>query len=423
MNYNGVVIFLLFLNLLTYKKYKNWFNPSSLMLSLWTLILILYESSLVEFNKISDDTYIVICMGIICFILGTFIANKLIFCFDKINNINKKVIYIPRYGWILFLALISILIYLPDAISSIKLLVSGGNFIVLRSKVSETVINNQIVNAFKNYIVQPFVIFLYPMSAYCLITLKENKILKLKKIKKYIFLFSSIIAIMQLFTSGGRASVVYLLAYIIIISQLLKEKIKASKILKFIIGLCILSTIIGVYYISVSRGIDNVGESMIIYLCGCVPLLDYYIKEITITKYYTYGGAFFFGPLNLFFTLLGNIGFDLPKFMDYLLAQLYVEENVIIGPAIKINAFVSWFFYFFKDGGYMALMIEAILYGIIIQEVYKNIVQKLNVRKIIIYSIMTNTILFSMVRFQFISYHYLLAIGFVFVFVKKKIIK
>lgn len=424
-----LVIFLMILFYFNYKKYKNWSNPSSLMLGLWGVIIMVYELKIIELNRINTSTYIALYLGAIFFVLGTLIANRIRFSLTKDNDLKKEIIYIPKYNWILFLAFISILIYLPDTISSIKLLINGGNFIVLRSKVGETVISNILINLLRNYIIQPFLIFLYPVSAYCLISLKENKISKVKNVKKYIFIFSSILAIMQLFTSGGRATVVYLLVHIIIVLRLLDGKMMVSKKLKIIIGICILSVIIGVYYISVSRGIDKVGESMIAYLCGCVPLLDYYISDIITTGYYTYGGAFLYGMLNLFFTFLGNVGFDEPQFMDYLLNQLYVEENVVVGPSVKMNAFVSWLFYFFKDGGYIALIIESMLYGIFAQVFYKKIIQRIkgrvriDIRKLIIYAIITNTILFSMVRFQFINYHYFLAIVFVFIFIKKKIIK
>lgn len=427
-----LVIFLMILFYFNYKKYKNWLNPSSLMLGLWGVILTVYELKIIELNRINSSTYIVLYVGIIFFILGTLIANRIRFSLNKDNELKKESIYIPKYNWILFLAFISILIYLPDTISSIKLLISGGNFVILRSKVNETVISNILVNLLRNYIIQPFIIFLYPMSAYCLISLKENKISKIKNAKKYIFIFSSILAIMQLFTSGGRFSVAYLLVYIIVVFRLLDGKIMISKKLKIVIGICILSVIIGIYYISVSRGIDKVGESMILYLCGGVSLLDYYVNDIIMTGYYTYGGAFLYGGLNLFFTLLGNVGFDEPQFMEYLLNQLYIEGNVVVGPSIKMNAFVSWFFYFFKDGGYIALIIESMLYGIFAQAFYKNIIQRIkgrvriNIRKLIIYAIITNTIIFSMVRFQFINYHYFLAIILTYILIKKinsKIIK
>ena len=398
---------------------RNWINPTTLMCGLWFAILLTYEMNIIPLNKIHSHTYIVIIMGLLSFAIGSGVSSRTKISFIRKETITTKWKYVPNYRMILGLAVLSLAMQLPDAINAVTILMGGGDFVLLRSMVSKTVISNSLLNAVQNYILNPFVIFLYPIAAYCLLTLKNDA--QNRSQKKWIFILAAIIAVLKMFTSGGRTSPVYLVVHIVILMKLMSKKIYIPRTIKRIIVIAIITVAVGVYYVSVSRGIDDVSESIVLYFNGCVPLLDHYITAIIETNSYTYGGAFFFGPIQLIFTLLGNVGFPEPSFLKELSTMLYVENNVSVGFTYKMNAFVSWFFYLFKDGGYFALAIGSSIYGAISQSFYKKAIADIdNTRKIIGYSIITNTILFSMVRYQFVSYYYLLAFVFLWLLIKRR---
>lgn len=422
------VFVLLLLTIYSWWAYKNWSSPACLMSGLWTVIVFTYElnKTTLRLNSVQETTYIIICLGVLSFVIGTRIANKakLILRRKNVGQLSATggfTYYTILYKAVFSFAIISFFFYLPDAINSIRLLFSGSSFLTLRSNVGQSVITNPLLAVVRNYIISPFVIFLYPTSAYCLLSLKDESEKQVKKRKAWIFIIATAIAVLQLFTSGGRSTIVYLLSYVLVIQRVIKGHFRLSRRTKRLIVILIIGAVVGVYFISVSRGIVDVGQSMIIYLCGCVPLADHYLNLIAMQGSYTYGGAFFYGPLNLLFALIENIGIPEPNFMASLSSKLYFENIVRIGELHRINAFVSWLTYFFMDGGYFTLIIESIVYGMIAHGFYKYATGYVsNLRKILAYAIVANTILFSMVRFQFIRYHYLLAFVYVFIFVKAK---
>lgn len=222
----------------------------------------------------------------------------------------------------------------------------------------------------------------------------------------------------QTFASGIRLAMVYIFVHLFVISKMMEKQITIPKVIKALIGVVAISAFIVLYYISLSRGIEDVGASYALYACGCVPLLDHYVLETISSGIYTNGGAFFYGIINLFFTILGNIGISEPQFLTELTRNLFVENNVMIGPMTSMNAYVSWFYYLFKDGGFLTLIFGAFIYGGVSCLSYRRAKGERNLRRAVFYSILANTIVFSIIRFHFIKYHYLLSFIFLFILIK-----
>ncbi len=397
-------------------RYNNWVNPASLMSGLWAVILTFYELRIIPLNRVDITIYIMIVLGVLSFAFGTSISNisriRTANSLKEDAPINFQILYTP----ILILAIISVVIYIPDTLDSIRTLRSGGTFENLRGE-NDSVINNKILLLIMNYIITPFITFLYPISAYGLLNLKEKEA---RKRKIAIFICAILATLTQIFTSGGRAAIVYLLIHVIVIAALLGKKIRIPRKVKIAILVVCIAAVVMVYYISLSRGVSNVAKSMVIYICGCVPLFEHYVNEISLSGSYSFGGAFLFGVLQFVFTMLGNIGIGTPEFIAELTEALNVEARVVVGDGHKMNAFVSMFYYFYKDGGLLGILLESAIYGMISQAIYKGIKKvKGNPRAVIAYSIISNTIIFSMVRFQLIRYQYLLSFIFVFLLIKK----
>lgn len=397
-------------------RHRSWANPASLMSGVWAVILLVYESDLVALNRVDLSIYLIITVGVISFAFGTSTMNvikmKSADTSTEETAPNFKVLYTP----ILILAIISIAIYIPDTLDSIRILRSGGTFENLRGD-NESVINNKIILLFMNYITTPFITFLYPIAAYGLLNIRKKEA---RKRKIAIFLCAILASLTQIFTSGGRVAIVYLLIHVIIIAMLLGKRIRIPRKVKTAILILCIAAAIMLYYITLSRGVSDIVESMILYVCGCIPLLEHYVNEISLSGAYSFGGAFLFGVLQFVSNMLGNIGLGSPEFVLELTKALNVETALPIGEGIKMNAFVSMFYYFYRDGGYLGILLESAIYGMLSHLVYKRIkTAKENPRAVIAYAIISNTIIFSMIRFQLIRYQYLLSFIFVFLMIKK----
>lgn len=401
------VIILFILLILQKLYYKDWANPAVLMTLLWTAIMFVYNLGLLPLNEISNITTHVIVIGVLLFNIGVFFTYqyKILLGGKELLLSYNEDCYVLNYRLIIALGLLSILLFLPDAINSINLLLNGFRFTYIRTNNTTSVITNSFLLLIRNYIAMPYVIVIYPLSAWCLLSSGD------KKYVKTILTIAITLAILQIFSGGGRASIVFFIVHFIVMATLLKKRVSIPRYSKILIAVLLVFVLVVYYYVSLSRGIENMSDSMLLYFVGCVPLLDTRIEMFKVSGTYSFGGVFIYGFLNLVFTLLGNIGIAEPAFMDSLRKAVFVEETLQIGTGYTMNAFVTCWYYFFIDGGFFALIIESFLYGAISCGVYKNAIRySLDVRKIICYAIITNTILFSFIRFQFIQYHYLLSL-------------
>ena len=290
----------------------------------------------------------------------------------------------------------------------------GYEFSYLRSN-QISVVSNALITLPRNYIFRPFVVYLvYPITMLCL--LSNEKFTQ----KKYLVIFLSLLVVyVNIMSMGGRAPLVYSIIFYVVISKLLNQKILKNKYLIFGASLFVIADIIFFTVISSSRGIEDLRESNVMYIAGCVALLDYYLKGILP---YTHGGAFIYGFSLFIFTMLENIGIDTPDSFLFVSQELYVEDIKCVGVDLYMNAFVSWFFYLFKDGGFFALAIESFIYGLVSGLAYVSYRNNTNdPRKIVFYSMIVFTIVFSFVRFQFTQHYLILALLFIPFFFKKKL--
>lgn len=385
-------------------------NPITIMTGTWGVAMLLYCSGIVEYGNISLRTYLVIIVGLTAFSVGALLSKKIRFKYIAAE-------YIIDNRIIIALQFLTILLLLPDAINSILLLASGATFEAIRTNTvlgASSVLSNPVVALIKNYIVNPFTVLVYPLTAYVLVVEKR------RKTKFRITVLAIMICLCQVFSQGGRVSLVYLAMHIVIVPRLFGYRMGLSAKTKrrILLGTVVMSVVF--YVISISRGISNMQRSLVLYVSGCVPLMDYYLNNLCNTQMFTYGGAFLEGILRLVFTLAENIGIPYPNFVRYVEGLTNFEQTVTIGNDLRMNAFVSCFYYFYLDGGMIMVFLESMIYGFITEMFYKKAKKGKNPKYIVIYALFIQTLVFSLVRFQFILPSYVIAIIMASILFKKK---
>ena len=83
-----------------------------------------------------------------------------------------------------------------------------------------------------------------------------------------------------------------------------------------------------------------------------------------------------------------------------------VEKTISVGTVFHMNAYVSLFYYFFYDGGFVGNIIGSFLYGGLSRLIYRRIG---SMRGMVYYALIFQGLLFSMIRFQFTISHYCLS--------------
>lgn len=402
-----------------YKSTKTIFNPLTVFCTLWAIITLMASLRLFGINQVSDKTYIIILLGIISFIFGSTIFGKFQF---KINTTSKnnQLIFNMKISYILIVVAISILSI--TAINSLNILLKGHDLSYIRYMANKEVVTSDtgILDILFNYVAQPICNLLIPVSIYNFISKKKNKIL----------IIGTIISIALLIISnGGRFILLYFIIHFIFIS-IFMNGLHVKKNLKYIILVVIISVSV-LSFLTISRG-SSIPQTLYIYFCGCMPHLDIQIANFDSFGSYTYGFSSFQGFIRPFFALIKKIGliYDFPTVLQQAqFLSLQVEQAVSIGSNLRFNGFVSLFYSFYIDFNLPGVIFLSMLYGYICKIVFNNLQKNFSSMNIIIYSLLLQSMITSMVRFQFttfifaLSFIYLLLIKPQYVKEKKQVLE
>lgn len=413
------VLIIIIIAMLSAFVYRNYINPAFIMSTMWALITAICLSDIMPYYSISDGTYLVIAIGITAFFFGCLTGANVKFIHGTASSYaaTEAPTYALNYTWVIILQLAAALLMLPEVINTIELLSSGEELSAIRENATQgmSVIDSQILQLIRNYITNPFLVIVYPLTAYSFFMTKG-------KTRTTIVALTVVLCAEQILYQGGRVPLVYFIMHFLLMMAMLKKKIHISKKVKRNLLIIAIVAVVAFYYLSISRGIKkgSFAESIILYISGCVPLLDQKLSGITANGVYSYGGAFCLGLLRLVFTLLENIGLPYPAFLSLIEKLTNAEQTVLIGEDTRMNAFVSLFFYFFLDGGYVAVILESFIYGWFAHAMYRNMKQGYNPKYMILYAVVVQSLIFSMVRFQFILPNFIIAILLVQLLFKRK---
>lgn len=388
--------------------YNNIINPASVFLGIWIVVLAVYEISLSQYSPITERTSFVIGMGLVFFFVGaiffTFVSsqhlNGELYVNNSSKNKTKRNTYVGtiKYNLVFLLCILSIILLLPDAWNSFRLLLSGNSFQRLRTFYSagETIISNRFLLAIFNYIINPFCVVLIPLCAVDMFVGQK---------KKWLLVFTFLITFLITLNSAGRIQIAYIFLHFFTVFLIIKQSVRLPRKVKIFIFLIFIFVIVIINYITKSRGSSWTNTTVGLYISGGIPLLDNYINNKNIG--FTYGAVSLSGFLKSFFSIIKNFGFKYPLFLDEIQPILDVEKLVDVGK-LQMNAFVTLFYYFFIDGGYIGVLIGSVTYGFISSQIYRNSKRK-SYKWLVGYCLIVQGLVFSMVRLQFVSIPYCLS--------------
>ncbi|MGD1816185.1 MAG: O-antigen polymerase [Pleomorphochaeta sp.] len=400
----------------SYIKNKNIYNPITIFCSVWAFVTFLASLRLYGLYETSVKTYLVIWIGIIsfvfgCSVLGRFQLRVKVSSLGKENEFtfNKNIIYI--------IILTATVILIVTAYKSINLLFSGHNLAYIRYIAQDEVMgsNNGLILILFNYIAQPICQLLIPLSALMYFSNnKDNKII----------ILSIIPIILLVISNGGRFILLYYVINFVFIGMILNAHINISNKLKRRINVILLIVISIIIYMTVARNGYTIGKSFYTYICGCVPHLSLRLSNFDGLKKYTYGISSFQGFVRPIFSIITKIGIT-----DNFPSLLQLAENlnnevlspIYIGENLRYNAFVSLFYYFYIDFNLFGVVFLSMFYGYICKLFYYRAKKNGSNSNIIAYSLLLQSIVTSMFRFQFSSFMFAMTFIYLFLIKPKKI--
>lgn len=175
------------------------------------------------------------------------------------------------------------------------------------------------------------------------------------------------------------------------------------------------------YAVSLGRGIDadRLMDQFMIYYGGSITYAGQKIVNIPQELGYTYGMSFGASCFRVLFKIYDIFNIGIPQNWECLEAYISSFQKFIeIGKGIKFNAFVGAFYYFYLDGGIIAVFVESFLWGIGCRYIYKKSIATKRSYYISLYLLLVIGITTSMVRWTFFQWQYTFA--FIYIWCLKK---
>ena len=406
-----------------YLRYKNIYNPPFLMGAFWAVITLLSTFGLYNQDVADEKTYGVCLIGMLGFFCGSLINGKIVLhhkrkCNCKCNSrgLNQQVTAVIANSKFITLILIVLAVILFQRVIRVMAILSSGiQMNQIRVDFNNIVLNSSFERTLNTYIIMPL-IYLLPV-----IVIPEFIAFR-KQIKNLVL--TIIVLVEFTICDGGRAPFFYCAIYVVCslyifhvdfknVIVTLRSKSRRTKRLTLIAAIAVVA-VAGymILRLSTSRSIQySLGNSIYTYFTGCFPFLEYNLNRIDQNNVWTYGSAFFHGVLNIVFYLLNAANIcTYPEFYNYVHEWGNVQEFIHIGSA-NFNAFVTPFYYFYMDFRYLGVAMGGAIYGIISTQIYLRMKKQsvYHYKYIAAYMLIIQSIVTSMVRWQFYNANFVMA--------------
>lgn len=402
---SSVSILGLVVGLLLNKKY--FLNPISLFSILVGITHILSSMRLYNLIETTKTVYIMAIIGEIGVILGAFLANKSIIITVKkfkIKNL-EKFSYLIKENKIFKLMIIFVFLFELYRLYTIyPLLVSGANLDYIRAVQFGQTINGINYNAdfLYTYVCEPLIYLLIPI---CIICFCNQNTIIIKK--RYCVIFFITLIIEALTSGGGRMILIsFIIQVVIILYYIYKDqgiRFKVSKKMKrilFFIGIILIFFII---YMTLNRGNGELKiiKTLYYYFVGGIPNTGLHLNDFN--NNYTYGLVFFSSLLRPVFLIMEYIfGFTSSLYEIAINIPTVLAENITNIGNGEFNSFVTIFYYFYHDGGYIAVFLCSIIYGYFIQKIMKNYLLHKNYEYLVLLILIFTSITYVTIRYSYI---------------------
>lgn len=396
MLYIAVIITFL-LGFVAYKKHKSLFNPNVAFCFLFTFSL--YLSSL-NYNKVPQPTLdgiFIVLLGVLFFWLGCNISD------DKFKRLNTTKSFLVNEKRLKLVLLLGVATTFLEIKRNVTVFLHGGLMEIYAQRLAMEYSgeDNSLSKSFeeainRQFVFSPVMYFLMPMTLY-MFFVKNQKI----------YLYVSLLVLLSILISdGGRTVVMLYIIYIIFFVQCKKRvikltnpfsKIKTSrkyKLLFIVIG--VLSS-----YVFVARATDLI-DTIVAYYGYPVILMEKKL-DIAMQSGYTYGMMALQGllrPILNIFKMGTGISFDLLERASD--ASSIVQQAESLSSEVMYNAFVTPFYYFYVDFGYLGVALESFIFGYFTEKTYLQFKYGQGDRAIVLFALaFAFPICFAQVRFAY----------------------
>lgn len=416
-----------------YKIEKNWYNPATVVFSIWAIVLFLYSLKLYGIYDVNGTTYATIAMGLFCFFIGYIVctAGKRQIVFTQRNHSQIKE-YI-NYRLLKICGVIVFALFAEEAIETLVLIRSGISLFDIRTSLQgyaeysfsdNLYLLRSMIGPLYTWVIIPIYNAMLIISCIDLFVGKKDK---------FLILLSVVCLLLKSFKEGSRVALFSFMIYLFFAMVIYGKKIVLSKKTKKRIRLVILAAILFIFIISnirISTGKKTIFEEIYLYFVCCIPLWNHWLSEMmTRSMEYTYGATSLYGILQLPVTVLSILNGSTPEW--YQAGQKAIQDTEMFiqvrnaSYSFRSNAFTTMFYYFYKDAGAIGIILGETLLGGVCTSTYKRMRKGIKAglkseRQVFVYLLLLQALVLSFVRVYFSVASYSFTFLYAFIFIRKK---
>ena len=419
------------------KVERKWYNPATVTLIVWAVIMFLYELKMFGIYNVESSTYETISMGLVFFFIGCLLstAEKRRIVFKK-NRADVRIEENINYRLLKILGIIVFLFFAEEAVETLILARSGvslfdirtslqgyadysfsDNLYVLRSK----------IGPLYTWVILPVYNAMLILTCIDIFAGKKDK---------FLIALSVGCLLLKSLKEGSRVAlftfVIYLIFSLAIYGKKINLSAKAKKRIKSIVIIAVVIMVI-ISNIRISEGQKTLFEEIYLYFTCCVPLWDHWLSSfISSGTDFTYGATSLYGIIQFPATILTFLcGHTLDWYKAGQLSIQATEQFIQVRDAAysyKSNAYTTMFYYFYKDAGMLGIAVGSLLFGFISTSVFKRLKVEMKVtiqskRLVYVYLLLIQAMVLSFVRVYFSIASYSFTFLYVWIFIQKQYIK
>lgn len=388
---------------------KKWYRPVVLFNGVWLIIFVLFLLQLFSTIEIDDRTIGILLVQTVAFPVGALLGSIYSKKYRIRSLINKNNTQEPfshelrdKLFWIL--CVITIVVLLKDELQIIIMLFRGSSYreIMRLAGGKNTVEISGAVNVFLYmFIVHPMIGCISPICAVEFFARKE---------KKYYFLAVNLIIVaLAAAHHGGRNAIIQFAFCYLICFFMMGRTIQIPKRVKRMMWVLFAIVFFAFAFLSMSRGIQELGLSSYAYLIASIPLCTIYLST-PVAAVRTWGYTSLKGLFYPLISVLSFFGIKQPEaYKLSVVFKQFTENNYVrIGDysATGINSFLPSGAFLYMDGGFLFELVGTFLFGFLVQVVYENS-KKTGDKKALAITLMFDTgLILSFALFPFSSYQF-----------------
>lgn len=390
------ILICIIVGIFTYIKNRKILKINFLYTLLWCIGGVFVSINYLDMYPISWDTHLLILISICTFNITLFLNKKYNDKFIPEWKLKKSSMRMILLGHALAYAFM-----IPITFNALRVILLSGWFELREYAYSASAIAGPLQMRIYSWIINPFFSMTMLLASIYLFS-------NLKKEKKLFLFFGIIDVLLITITFGGRFNILKMFIFALI-SLFLRngymKKIFNIKIRYIVFGILIIILLLYLTSLRSLKGLSIV-ENIIIYFWGSIVYFDIIThssiyQHIYLTPMY---GTATFGvvtsiPLYLMYMITGtNLT---PEF----LLDFTSNDFLYIAPQTRYNAFATWIFAFWRDGGVFGVLFGTMMIALAIVFLRKKIkkTKKLMYYSLLIYLlyvVLTSTLTYNMVTIQ-----------------------